>query len=164
MYIKNCTLLLSHFYFSSNLACTHKFKSSSLRKLINHVQKKISEPKTNQIAKSSILRYHHGGEIPSQHTIDAIATSHHSSGNGALNLIERPVVSGLSLQNQQQPLPLMSQHHHGSQQQHGGTLSALTASLNAAPMQMRPMSGLLGPTSGQIAANQAHITDLSVQS
>lgn len=114
-------------------------------------------------AKSSILRYHHG-EIPSQHTIDAIATSHHSSGNGALNLIERP--SGLSLQNpQQQPIPLMSQHHHSNQHGvPGGTLSALSASLNAAPMQMRPISGLLGPTSGQIAANQAHITDLSVQS
>uniref|UniRef100_A0A336KAU8 CSON004388 protein n=1 Tax=Culicoides sonorensis TaxID=179676 RepID=A0A336KAU8_CULSO len=113
-------------------------------------------------AKSSILRYHHGSEIPSQHSIDAIASSHNNSGNGALNLIERP--SGLSMQQQQQPQQLISQHHHSNT--HGssvGSLSVLSASLNAAPMQMRPITGLLGPTSGQIAANQAHITDLSVQ-
>ncbi|CAM6032172.1 unnamed protein product, partial [Sphagnum compactum] len=41
------------------------------------------------------------------------------------------------------------------------TVSVLSASLSAAPMQMRPISGLLGPTSGQIGVNQAHITDLN---
>lgn len=92
-------------------------------------------------------------------------------------MIERPPPPqpGLSLQGsqqqsqqqlqQQQPIPMMSQHHHGNPHgMPGGPLSALSASLNAAPMQMRPISGLLGPSSGQIAANQAHITDLSVQS
>lgn len=92
-------------------------------------------------AKSSILRYH-------------------------------PVESTIIPPHGMEPMPLhISSNQYGMNMtsekappQHGNTLSALSASLSAAPMQMRPMSGLLGPASGQIAINQAHVMDLNAQS